>query len=269
MKEIIEQLINQIEEDQKLSFNTKAAYKSDLNELIDYVVSVNSQLVDVNQTWVKSYLRRLEETNQERNSLNRKASTFRLFLKFLYRNKMAPTNYSLIVNNYSVFEKSDEQEIETGEMRKIIEGTTLQLQDRLILLFIGRLGLNATEIAYINIHQIDFENRLINFSDTRKIYLPLDVFSFLREYLLEVRSTLLGSDEHLNLFLTEKGKPVDERDIYRLIKELSSELNLSGKLTTRNLKKLSEEKIDVLSMQREVLRVVSSPVDISSGNGNS
>ena len=256
MKEIIEQFINQIEEDQKLSSNTKSAYKSDLKELLDYVVLKNTQLSDLAQSWVREYLKHLEETNKERNSYNRRASTFRLFLRFLYKNKMAPTNYSLIVNNQATLFKTQE-DTEPSEMKKIIEDTKLTTPQRLILLMLGRLGLNGTQIVDLKTFQIDFENKLITLSDTERIELPIEVFSLLREYLLDLRETLPGAGEHLNLFLNEKGKPMGETDIYKLIKSLRENLGLEGKLTTRSLKKLSENKIDVLSMQREVFNVIS------------
>ncbi len=256
MKEIIEQFINQIEEDQKLSSNTKSAYKSDLKELIDYVVSKNSQLSDLDQTWIRDYLKNLEETNKERNSFNRRASTFRIFLRFLYKNKLAPTNYSLIVTNQTTFFKTKE-DTELSKMKKIIEDTKLAPHQRLILLMLGRLGLNGTQISSLRTFQVDFENKLITLSDTEKIELPFEIFSLLREYLLDIRQTLPGAEEHLNLFLNEKGRPMTEADIYKLIKSLRESLGLEGKLTTRNLKKLSENKIDVLSMQREVFNMTS------------
>ena len=256
MKEIIEQFINQIEEDQKFSSNTKSAYKSDLKELIDYVISKNTQLSDLNQNWIRDYLKNLEETNKERNSYNRRASTFRLFLRFLYKNKMAPTNYSLIVSNQATFFKTQE-DTEPSEMKKIIEDTKLTTLQRLVLLMLGRLGLSGTQISSLRTFQVDFENKLITLSDTEKIELPLEVFSLLREYLLNIRESISGASEHLNLLLNENGRPMTETDIYKLIKSLRENLGLEGKLTTRSLKKLSENKIDVLSMQREVLNMIS------------
>ena len=258
MKEIIQQFISQIEEDQKLSSNTKSAYKSDLTELINYVISKNAQLSDLDQHWIRDYLKHLEETNKERNSFNRRASTFRLFLRFLYKNKMVPTNYSLIVTNQTAFFKTKEDP-EFSEMKKIIEDTKLTTHQRLILLMIGRLGLNGTQIASLKTFQVDFENKMITLSDTEKIELPFEVFSLLREYLLNITETIPGAGEQLNLFLNENGRPMNEADIYKLIKNLRDSLGLEGKLTTRSLKKLSENKIDVLSMQREIFNVVALP----------
>ncbi len=257
MKEIIEQFINQIEEDQEFSTNTKASYKSDLNELSEYITSTNTQPQDINQEWVRTYLKNLEETNKERNSFNRRASTFRIFLRFLYRNKLAPTNYSLIVNSLSTFEKNPVNELEANDLRKIIEDTKLKMDQKLILQMLGKIGLSATQIVSINTFQVDFENRLISLSDTERIHLPHEIFITLREYLLEQRPNLPGANEHLNLFLNENGKPLVEGDIYRLVKKLSQELNLEGKFTTRNLKKSSENKNDILSMQKEIFNVIS------------
>lgn len=255
MKLIIEQLINQIEQDQSYSFNTRLSYKSDLNELLEYVVSTNTKLTDINQSWVKSYLRHLAETNEERNSFNRRASTFRLFLKFLYKSKLAPTNYSLIVNNQPTFFKSQEV-LKNEDLRKIIQETQMKITDKLILLLIGKLGLTATQIALLNTYQIDFDKKAIIVSDLEKIMLPQDVFAILREYLLEVRENLQGSKEHLSLFLNEKGESLREDNIYRLIKKLRENVNLEVKLTTRSLKKSLEVKNDVLSMQQEILSVI-------------
>ena len=256
MKEIVEQFINQIEEDQKLSFNTKSAYKSDLKELIDYIGAASAQLTDINQSWVKNYLNHLKETNKERNSYNRRASTFRLFLKFLYRNRLAPTNYSLIVDNLSPFAKLQNDDIEASDIKKIIEDTKLKIDQRLILLMLGKLGLDATQIVSLNTHQVDFENKVINLSDSQKVHLPTEIFTVLREYLLDVRSLVAGANEHLSLFLNEEGNPINEEHIYKLIKNLNQELNLDNKLTTRNLKRLSSSKLDILAMQREVLNMI-------------
>lgn len=259
MKEIIEQFINQIEQDQKLSTNTKNAYKSDLNDLIEYVINTNSQIQDISHLWVKDFLKYLESVNSERNSYNRRASTFRIFLRFLYKNKLAPTNYSLIVDNLSLFERTLENSPEVTEIKKIVEDTRLKIDHRLILLLIGKLGITATQIVSLNTHQVDFEKRIIQLSDTESISLPNDIFIILRDYLIEIRSTLPGADEHLSIFLNEKGTPLSETDIYKLIKNLSQELNFEGKITTRDLKKLSahENKIDILSMQREIFNVIS------------
>ena len=205
MKEIIEQFINQIEKDQILSTNTKSSYKSDLNELLDYAITANTQLSDVNQTWVKNYLKHLEETNKERNSFNRRASTFRIFLRFLYRNKLAPTNYALIVDNQAVFFKTQEDELVNEEIKKIIDDSRLKIDQRLVLLMVGRLGLTATQVTSINTFQVDFEKKMINLSDTEKIELPHEIFTLLREYLLEVRASMPGASDQLSLFLNEKG----------------------------------------------------------------
>lgn len=257
MHEIITQFIDQIEQDQKLSSNTKSAYRSDLNDLIEFVESTNSQTTDVNQAWVKNYLKHLEETNRERNSYNRRASTFRIFLRFLYKNNFAPTNYSLIVNSLTIFPKTREGDLEIDDIKKIIEDTKLKPDQRLILLMIGKLGLTGTQIASLNTYQVDFENKLINLSDTEKIELPFEIFVILREYLLEVRSKLPNATEHLSLFLSEKGSPVTELEIYKLIKKASEGLSTQGKLTARNLKKSLESKNDILSMQQEVFSVIS------------
>lgn len=256
MQEIIKQFISQIEEDRNLSTNTKASYKSDLNDLLGYVINTNSEPSSVNQEWVRNYLKHLEETNKERNSYNRRASTFRIFLRFLYKNNLSPTNYALIVDNQPTFVKTQEDEIESTCIKQMIEGTNLRIDQRLILLLIGRFGLTGTQIASLSTFQVDFENRAICLSDTEKVILPIEIFVILREYLLEVRANLSGANENLSLFLNEKGNSITEIDIYKLIKTLSEELGLQGKLTTRNLKKSLEAKNDILSMQREIFEVL-------------
>jgi site-specific recombinase XerD len=264
LKEIVKQFISQIEQDQKLLPSTKIAYKSDLLDLLDYIFDTNTEVSSVNQPWVKGYLKHLEETNLEKNSFNRRASTFRTFLKFLYRNKLAPSNYSLIVNNKSTFLKSNNDDLDMNSIEKSIEENKLKVEERLILLMIGRLGITATQIISLKTFQVDFENKVINISDTEKIDLPFDTFDLLREYLIEIRVKAENSSNNLNLFLNEKGESITEGEIYRLVKKLSADLHFQGKgkLTTRRLKKLSESKTDFLSMQRELLSV-SSPNKIN------
>lgn len=255
MKEIILQFIEQIEQDQKFSTNTKIAYRSDLTEFLEYVERTNTKINTINHIWVKNYIKHLGETNKERNSFNRRASTFRLFLRFLYKNKLAPTNYSLIVNNLSVFYKNYDDVLKKEDIKKIIEETKLKDGQRLILFLIGRLGLSATQIAEIKTYEIDFENKIINMSDTEKIYLPNEIFILLRDYVIKTRAAHQTHNDNLSLFLNEKGEAISETDIYKLIKKLSGDLKLEGKLNTRTLKNSFENKIDVLSVQRQVLSI--------------
>lgn len=257
MREIIEQLIKQIEEDQNYSLNTKVSYRSDLNELLDYTIATSTKLTDINQSWVKNYLKHLEETNKERNSYNRRASTFRFFLKYLYKNKLAPTNYSLIVDNQpTIFNLQDDSE-KFKTLKNIIQGDKLKINERLILLLIGKLKLSATQIASLNTFQIDFESRSILLSDTEKIELQHEIFTILREYLLEVRSKLPGASENLSLLLSEDGQPLSETDIYKLIKRLKEQLNLNEEFTTRSLKKMSEyeNRINILDVQNRIFSI--------------
>ncbi len=256
MLEVIEQFINQIEEDQNFSTNTKFAYRGDLRDLSNYIARTNAQLKDINHLWVKEYLKYLEETNKERNSFNRRASTLRMFLKYLYKNRLAPTNYSLIVDNQTALIKTQEYTLEDEEMKKIFDIPNLKIDQKLIILLISKLGLSATQLESLNIHQIDFENKTINISDTEKIKLSEEVFFVLREYVLNIRTQFIESNEYLNLLLNASGKPITEADVYKLIKNLSSELGLEGKLTTRTLKKLAVKKIDLFSMQKEVLSII-------------
>jgi len=254
MQDIIQQLIKQVEENQRLSNNTKQAYKGDLLELLEYIQETNTVISDINQTWTKSYLKHLEKTNKERNSYNRRASTFRTFLKFLYKNKLAPTNYSLIVNNLTTFTRSSADNLEPEDIQKIIGSTKLNKKDKLILLFIGKLGLTATQIAEIKTFQVDFEKKVISLSDNEKIYLPNEIFNELRDYMVNQRANEVDNNT-LSLFLNESNEPVTELDIYKLIRNLSADLKLDKKLTARNLKRSFDNRIDVLSMQREIFQV--------------
>lgn len=260
VKEIIEQFINQIEQDQKFSENTKSAYRSDLNELIEYITQNNSLIKDIDLNWVKNYFKHLEDTNVEKNSLNRRASTFRLFLKFLYLNKLAPTNYSLIINNSSTHKKflSDSDEQILLEIKNLIEGDKLPIEQKLILLMIGRLGISGTDLILIQTHQVDFENRQIKFSESDYISIEDNLFKILRDYLLNHRNIYPDSGKHLCLFFNDEGNPLTENDVYKLIKKISIENGFEGKLTTRNLKKIYDYKKDILSIQKEVLGVISS-----------
>lgn len=258
MQDIIKQLIYQIEKDGKLTPNTKASYKSDLNELLDYSLNKKSKVQDINQAWVKEYLKHLEDTNREKNSYNRRASTFRTFLKHLYLNKLAPTNYALIVNNATTFNTKKDHELKNQNINEIIENAELTKEQKIILYLICETGLSATQIVTLNTYQVDFENKSINISDREKVILSEKLFNELRDYLLNVRCNLIGADKILSLFLDELGLAYTEDDIYKLVKKLSTDLNLEGKFTTRNLKNTLSSKKDFLSMQEEVLSVISS-----------
>lgn len=257
MQDIIQQLIHQIENNSKYTHSTKACYKSDLNELLEYVKRLDCSIRDINRDWIKSYLTYLEELHKERNSFNRKASTFRLFLKYLYLNKLTPSNFSLIVYTLGNIEKLNEDSLSQEEIIQIIENANLPLDHKLILVLLNKSGLDATEIVSLNSHQIDFENKCILLSDSEKVFLDFETFNLLRDYLINVRPKKEGADKFLKIFLNTAGRPLGETDIYTIVKDLSTSLNLEGKLTTRTIKKSRNQKRDILSIQKDFLKAIS------------
>jgi site-specific recombinase XerD len=109
------------------------------------------------------------------------ASTLRLFFRFLYAQKQTFADLSYILSGYkferreklpSVYRKEEVAQIESSIIRTNGAGK----RDYAILLLATRLGLRASDIAYLTFSNLDWEHNMIRlqqFKTGKEIELPL------------------------------------------------------------------------------------------------
>ena len=235
----IERYIQYIQYEKRYSKHTIIAYTNDLDQFFSYI-SEQYEITDIkniNYSIVRSWLVNLMENSISTRTINRKLSTLKSFFKFLIREgeisenpmrKIIPPKSSKRLPVFIELEKINFlfDEIDFGEGFNAI-------RDKTILELFYATGMRLSELA--NLKETDFnfsyntvkilgkrnKERIITFSNKLKV--------LLNEYLTEKNNKFNLEESDKFLFVTEKGKKIYNKLIYRIVKSYLSKITTLNK----------------------------------------
>jgi integrase/recombinase XerC len=232
-----ERFLAYIQYEKRYSPHTVTAYQTDLNQFFDYLkVQYNiTDIREVSHPMIRSWLVHLMEHQTGSRSVNRKLTTLKSFYKFLLRegildeNPMRKITSPKIAKRIPVFIEKDKMEMLFDQVGfgEGYPGT----RNRLILEIFYSTGMRLSELVNLKETDVDFHHdtikvlgkrnkeRLIPFSKKFEV--------LLKSYLDEKRSTFGDTDD---LFLTDKGRKIYPKMIYRIV------IRYLGEVTTMEKK---------------------------------
>ena len=97
---LIKKFISYISNISRYSTNTIKAYSKDLADFSEYCVSKEkTEIKDINERFIKSYLINLNEGNLEKKSISRKLASIRSLFKYAFQNDFIAENPVALVKN--------------------------------------------------------------------------------------------------------------------------------------------------------------------------
>jgi len=233
--------------EKRFSLHTVTAYRNDLDQFCTYILNQYgiTAIREVNHAMVRSWLVYLMEKGLSARSVNRKLTTLKSFYRFLLReglieqNPMRKIISPKTAKRLPVFVEKEKMDLLLDE---IDFGTGFSaLRDHLILEMLYDTGMRLAEMVQLKETDIDFRRSTIKVTGKRNKE-RLIPFSFkfagmLKMYLQQRLEFIEGIiQDHplfsppVNLFLTDSGKPVYPKFIYRVvIKYLSLVTTLAKK----------------------------------------
>jgi integrase/recombinase XerC len=168
MQQAVVQFLRYLDVERNASDLTIKAYREDLFDLCDYLLSqASSQVVDPDQVSardLRGYLSALHAAGYARSSIARKLASLRSFYRFAQRQQLANSNPAKPLRNPRGQRKlphflSDEQ---LSTLLSTPPSDTLAgVRDRAILETIYSAGLRVSEVVGLNVEDIDFESGVI------------------------------------------------------------------------------------------------------------
>jgi integrase/recombinase XerC len=235
----IERYIQYIQYEKRYSKHTVIAYTNDLDQFFSFISEQyeTTDIKNINYSIVRSWLVNLMENSISTRTINRKLSTLKSFFKFLIREgeisenpmrKIIPPKSSKRLPAFIELEKINFlfDEIDFGEGFNAI-------RDKTILELFYATGMRLSELA--NLKETDFnfsyntvkilgkrnKERIITFSNKLKV--------LLNEYLIEKNKKFNLEESGKFLFVTEKGKKIYNKLIYRIVKSYLSKITTLNK----------------------------------------
>lgn len=223
----------------RLSRHTLIAYQNDLLTCFTYL-NAHYELEgikDIKSTYIRSWLASLKEHNLGAATINRKISALKSFFKYqVKQQQVALSPMATIISPKK--NKRLPQYVEADAMEKLFEVANFSPDftgqtEKLIIEILYQTGIRKAELIGLKITQIDFYTNSIRVlgkgSKERIIPVSNQLLNTIKEYII-ARSKNFESLHEDYLFLSAKGKKLDPKAVYNLVKKhLSSVTTLQKK----------------------------------------
>lgn len=223
----IDMFLSYIQYERRGSPHTLIAYKTDLEQYVSFLFSQNCSIEQATYRDIRNWLIALMEENNTTRTVNRKISTLKAFYRFLTRNKYVKINPmdKVIAPKQSkkltpfVSEQAMENLFEQLEFTDDFEGA----RDRMILELFYATGIRLSELAQIKKGDLDLDSSTIRIFGKRKreriIPITSQIVMLLCDYIKNLEKEFGFVNYNENIFVTNKGKPIYQKLIYRIVRK--------------------------------------------------
>ena len=220
-----ESFINYLKYEKRNSSHTVLAYKKDLDQFVSFCTEMVGDF-DVKRPdakLVRSWIVSLMEQGLTPRSVNRKISTLKAFFRFLMKNDIVETNPAINIPLPKIRKKLPNF-VEENKLHHLLDDGYFSddftgIRDKLIITLLYGTGIRRDELLKLRERDFDTKGYLIKVLGKRQkeriIPYPRSINSLFQQY-LEIRNRAIGNSPAA-LLVTEKGTPIYEKLIYRVV----------------------------------------------------
>ncbi len=240
LQESVEWFLDYLKIEKGASLHTLEAYNRDLAEVINCLGDSLGRWEDLSHSHLQSFDLFLAKVPSRR-SAQRKASSFRSFLKFLQKNNV---HFSVDLPSTGGFKIGkrlpkaiDEQSIRG--MLSLTEASNVHFRNIVILELLYGAGLRVSELLSLDMAQVDVDSSAIRVigkrNKTRIVPLPSQTNSILNSYLKEVRPGFIKGPTG-SVFLSTRGRPLSRQAINSLVGKMAIAAGVKGSIGPHTLR---------------------------------
>jgi integrase/recombinase XerC len=220
-----ESFINYLKYEKRNSSHTVTAYKKDLDQFVSFCTEMVGEfdIKRVDAKLVRSWIVTLMEQEYTPRSVSRKVSTIKAFYRFLMKNEVVENNPATNIPVPKIRKKLPNFVEENNLSHLLDDGYFTDdfkgIRDKLIITLLYGTGIRLAELLTLRERDFDTKGYLIKVLGKRQkeriIPYPRSINQLLQQY-LEIRNREIGNSQ-VALLVTEKGNPVYEKLIYRVV----------------------------------------------------
>jgi len=238
MLDLLTQFLEHLRYERNVSPHTLRNYQSDLEQFYDHLSQVDPRsgkrteplLDQIDHLTIREWLASLHAAQKSKSSVARKLAALRTFFQFVVREGLLELNPAKLVATPRL-EKKLPKHLSIEDAVRFIETPDLEtsfgVRDRAMLELMYATGIRVSELTKLDVHDVDFGNRLIRVSGKRRkeriVPFGEPAHDALRTY-LSVRSEFLSNapisvrDENA-LFLNYQGTRITTRSVGRMVEK--------------------------------------------------
>jgi len=232
MQEVLKKYANHLEAERNASPYTVRNYTRDLVGFLNFLKEKHilkedpRSLEEVDHQILRNYLSQLTRRGIFKTSIARKLSAIRSFYRYLMREGILKSN-PLEGTSSPKLDKRLPSFLTIDEVSRLLKAPDLStpkgVRDRALMELIYASGLRVSELAGLNLEDVDLLNREIRVwgkgSKERVVLMGKPAQRALTSYLNEARPKLLGNRKTSALFLNRNGERILKRRVQKIIEE--------------------------------------------------
>ena len=223
----LREFLNYLSFQKRYSQNTVISYQNDLSAFFDFVLKEYkiSEIPEISTSIIRTWLAFLKEKKYTSKSINRKISSLKAFFKYQLKLQRIPVNPVSTITSLKVSKRLPsfvaEKDINTLLNHDFFADDFDGKTKSLVFEILYQCGLRRNELIHLKEKDIDNGSRTIKVlgkgNKERIIPVSKNLIDSIGKYILGKRQELpeLSSE---TLLVNKKGKPLDPKFVYNLVK---------------------------------------------------
>ncbi len=239
----VQKFIRHLDIEKGFSVHTIRAYSRDLKFFLEHF---NSDLRGLDVIDIRTFIANQIASGKARSTVVRRLATLRSFFSFLYREGYLKINYAKLVSTPKT-PRHLPNFLSVDDVFNLVESPEgiglIPVRDRAILELLYSSGLRVSEVAQLNIEDLNIKEGLIKVRGKGKkeriVPVGNKALDVLKSYIIErklFRRKRVVSDNDSALFLNRKGTRLTDRQIRRLVVKYARLIGIEGKIGPHTLR---------------------------------
>ena len=234
---------NYLSKVKKASANTIASYIRDIRQFTDWLIeSCETDILDVKQVNIRDYLSYLEKIGKSSATVSRVVASLKNFYAYLISSGFADKNPVLNIH------------VERGEKKlpQILNGREIELllsqpvcadakgfRDKAMLEILYATGIRVSELIALDVDDVNLSQGVIKCSNAKKVRsIPLypAALKALKNYLRDVRVSMLADPSEKALFVNVNGSRMSRQGFWKILKHYQETAHIEKEITPHTLR---------------------------------
>ena len=242
MEKQINNFLEFLKNDKKLSENTLQSYKRDIVQYEEYISTKDINYLSTETEDINGYLKFLQKNNKKSSTVSRSLASIRSFYQYLIRVKLISSDPTDGIQSPKI-EKKAPSVLSSQEVELLLEQPSSEdlkgMRDKAMLEFAYATGMRVTEIISLNIDDINLEQGFAvckNGSKQRNIPLGTMSLKALKEYVEKARPIIIKDDSVTALFVNTNGRRLTRQGFWKIVKYYKEQAHISKDITPHVLR---------------------------------
>ncbi len=242
MEKQINQFLDFLQNEKKLSNNTLQSYNRDINQYKDYLSQNHINYMKVTNEDIKEYLKYLQNVGKKTSTTSRNLASIRSFYQYLIRIKKLKKDPTENIQSPKVEKRvpsvltSQEVELLLNQPKDVdLKGT----RDKAMLEVAYATGMRVTEIISLNVEDIYIdEGFVVCKSGNKQRNIPLGSLSIaaLKEYMEKARPIMIKDENEKSLFVNVNGQRLTRQGFWKIVKFYKEQAHITKDITPHVLR---------------------------------